>query len=50
MEGKKGGHPPSEATRDTEPPKEDKKKGPNWPAASFAINVWRAVRDWVDHQ
>jgi hypothetical protein len=58
LEGKKCDRPPSEPTRETEPAKEEKpeptrdtepakeKKGPNWAAGSFAINLWRAWRDW----
>lgn len=46
MEGKKDGHPSSEPTRETETAKEEQKKGPNWAAGSFAINLWRFVRDW----
>ncbi|MFJ9122082.1 hypothetical protein ACIRJO_42065 [Streptomyces sp. NPDC102394] len=46
MEGKKDGPPSCEPTRETELTKEDKKKGPNWAAASFVINLLRFMHDW----
>ncbi|WP_405886883.1 hypothetical protein OG739_18125 [Streptomyces longwoodensis] len=46
MEGKKCDPPPSEPTRETDSAKEAKKKGPNWAAGSFAINLLRFLRDW----
>jgi hypothetical protein len=58
LEGKKCEHPSSETARETETKKEDKpeptrgteqakeKKGPNWAAGSFALNLWRTWRDW----
>ncbi|UUU32740.1 hypothetical protein JIX56_24165 [Streptomyces sp. CA-210063] len=33
-----------EPTRETETAKE--KKGLNWAAGSFALNLWRTMRDW----
>jgi hypothetical protein len=59
LEGKKCDHPPSESVRETETSKEGKpeptretdtakeeKKGLNWAAGSFALNLWRTLRDW----
>ncbi|MDX2938316.1 hypothetical protein [Streptomyces ipomoeae] len=61
MDGKKCEHPPSEPSRETETAKEEKpdptretetvkdeKKGLNWAAGSFALNLWRTVRDWLN--
>ncbi|MGF1342829.1 hypothetical protein ACQSMD_22400 [Streptomyces flavovirens] len=42
MEGKKCDPHPSELSRKTETPKEEK-KGPNWAAGSFLLNAWRTV-------
>ncbi|WP_446040404.1 hypothetical protein [Streptomyces sp. SID1121] len=50
MKDKRGGQkPPSEPSRETEQVSEEKKgKSPNhWAAASFVINLWRLVRDWL---
>jgi hypothetical protein len=58
LEGKKYDHLSSKQTQGTEAAKEDKprpareaetakeKKGPNWAAGSFALNLWRTWRDW----
>ncbi|WP_159006843.1 hypothetical protein [Streptomyces sp. NRRL S-813] len=37
---------PSNAARDSVPAEEEKRKGPNWAAFSFVINLVRLARDW----
>ncbi|MCF4139173.1 hypothetical protein L1856_24115 [Streptomyces sp. Tue 6430] len=47
MEGKQHEHPSPQPCRKAETAKETK-KGPNWAAGSFALNLWRFLRDWLN--
>jgi hypothetical protein len=49
VEGKKDGQSPSEPTRKAEEEKEAQKKGPNWAAGSFALNLLRTWHDWLNN-
>ncbi|MFD6285228.1 hypothetical protein [Streptomyces sp. NPDC060205] len=47
LEGKRYEHPVPKPSRETELA-EETKKGPNWAAGSFALNLWRTWRDWMN--